>query len=342
MDKKRIQELNAMLLSNTFDHKVYEKFSLDESFAMFRLAVMHHANLKKQLSTGTTGKPAKQKSNLAANGAMKQAQDKALKMFIEKSNYFYALSIERMKALDAFYVAYDASTNMPFAFCEPNTYNDLVWVFTSEEKINQVIEQQKSQHLILKGEKIENSGFLRFFTSLFYIGIDHLLFDYGTDGMMFSLEHICKKPDFDKIENKAAALNNPSLVLSALYFLQEARKQIDNSEKKNLPQLEEEMSSNLIKSSYLIPFVKSGSDEPGKFQVPYFKDKAGNLSLPIFTDLSEFAKYNQESKFQAVIMDFKQLANLAGEHKGIIINPSGFNMYIERSLLGQFIKRFEA
>lgn len=332
MDNKRLQELNALLVSNKFDKAAYDKLPLEDTYAMFRLATIHHATLTKTIKEGKL------------KNQSQKAQEDALKILLGKANFFYAASIERIKKMSCFYVAYSMLTNMPFVYCDPKNYNDLVWVFTSEEKLNAVIEKQKESNVPMRCQKIENSDFLKFFSKLFYMGIDHLIFDYGTDGMVFTLENICKKPQFDKIENPAMALHNPSLTLSTLYFLQEARKQIPQNEKKDLPQLEEEMSKNIVEASYLMPFVKPEEGQeniPSNYKIPYYKNDKGETILPVFTDLMEFDKYNKDHKFSAVLINYEKFTTFMGGGNGIIINPTSFGLYLKKELLPILKKRFE-
>lgn len=354
MEKERLQELNTLLLSNKFDQEAYQKLSMEEAYAMFRLAAMHHRKVSENLEKLKKEQPEKEENtqetteeneNITDFAAGKiKAQENAAKVLLNKANFFYTLSIEQMKRLDAFYVAYSKCTNSPFVFCDPNTYDDMTWIFTSEEKLRQVMEKQKENHVELRGVKVENAKFLQFFTSLFYMGVDNVLFDYGTEGMMFNLSRICKKPDFEKMENKAAAVVNSSLQLTTMYFLQEARKNVEQKKKENLPQLEEEMSKNLVSGRYLVPFIKvdpEGGNDPKNIQIPYLKGQDESMILPVFTDLMEFTKYNVEKKFSAVILKFDKLQGFIGNGIGIILNPLGCNLFLKKEQLPLLVKRFE-
>lgn len=354
MEKERLKELNALVLSNKFDQEVYKQLSMEEAYAMFRLAAMHHKKVAENLEKLKKEQPEEEKSeqekteensNVTDFSAGKiKTQENVAKVLLSKATFFYTLSIEQMKKLDAFYVAYSKCTNSPFVFCDPNTFDDMAWIFTSEEKLRQVMEKQKEKSVELRGVKVANAQFLQFFTSLFYMGIDNVLFDYGTEGMMFNLSRICKKPNFAEMKNKAAAVSNTALQLSSMYFLQEARKNVDKSQKQNLPQLEEEMSKNLVHGKYLVPFIKvdpeAGNDQKN-IQIPYLKGQDGNMILPVFTDLMEFAKYNREKKFSAVILNFEKLPGFVGNSVGIVLNPLGCNLFLKKEQLPLLVKRFE-
>ena len=60
-------------------------------------------------------------------------------------------------------------------------------------------------------------------------------------------------PDYNKLPEKQRPILNPQLQLSAIYFLQELRKPGVEPDKEALKELEEEMSVDLVKSTYLMP-----------------------------------------------------------------------------------------
>ena len=354
MKKERLQELNQLLLNSKPEKEAFDQLSMEDAYALFRLAAMHHKKVTENIAKLKEEQPKQEKSeqeekeeNLHItdfNEAKIKSQENVAKVLLGKANFFYTLSIERMKKLEAFYVAYSKYTNSPFAFCDPNTFDDMTWIFTSEEKLRQVMEKQKENNIELRGVKVENEKFLQFFTSLFYMGIDNVLFDYGTEGMMFKLTRICKKPNFAEMENKAAAVENSALQLTSMYFLQEARKAEDKRQKESLPQLEEEMSKNLVAGRFLVPFIKvdpeAGNDQKN-IQIPYLKGRDDSMILPVFTDLMEFAKYNREKKFSAVILTFDKLSGFIGNGVGIVLNPLGCNLFLKKEQLPLLAKRFE-
>lgn len=330
MTKERLAELNKLLLSNNLEPEKYKDLTLDETYAVFRLATVQHAKLKEQFS-----KPVSKK-------ALRDSQQHLLQLMQTKSNYFYSLSIEKLKALDAFYVATSTLTNAPFAHCDEKTFDDFVWIFTSEEKLNAVAETQKEKGEPIKSVKVENNGFLKFFSGLFFLGIDHIMIDYGTDQMVIALTHICQKPDFENLPNVAAQVNNPTLYLSTIYFLQEFRKPEELRDQENIKMLEEEMAKNLTVSQYLVPFVKpeNPNEEGAQFQIPYFKGKNDHMLLPVFTDLYEFNKYNTNQQFSIAVVTFDKLPDFVKEAHAILINPLSFSLVLDKTIIEPIIKRF--
>ena len=44
--------------------------------------------------------------------------------------------IKKLQNLDEMLVAYSAVTRMPFAICDDESFNDQVWIFTDQDKMN--------------------------------------------------------------------------------------------------------------------------------------------------------------------------------------------------------------
>ena len=337
MTKERLLELNNLVISNEFKKEEYAQMDFNDAYSMFRLSVMHHKKFADDLKK-------LQADDSAENKEEKTTQlDKITKLFLTKADYFYRLSIEKVKAMEAFYIAYSRCTNSPYVFCEPNNMDDVVWFFTSEERVLDVVKKQAEKNVALRAVKVENKDFLKIFTALFYMGIDNILFDYGTDNMVLQLDRICRKPNFAKLENKVAAVANVELQLSSMYFLQEARKNIENSKKQNLPVLEEEMAKNLVNGTFLVPFLKADPEkgnEPENVRIPFIKGPEGAKILPLFTDISEFEKYNKDGKFSVVIVKFEKLEQFMGNADAVDVNPLGTNLYIKKELIPTFMERF--
>ena len=82
--------------------------------------------------------------------------------------------------------------------------------------------------------------------------------------------------------------------------MQEAARPVPNEEKENLKELEEELAADLVKAKYIIPIELQ--DGPGndleklknrKYRLPILKNKQEEALQPLFTDPTEFAKFNR-------------------------------------------------
>ena len=132
--------------------------------------------------------------------------------------------------------------------------------------------------------------------------------------------------------------------LCGIYFMQEFRRGGKIEEKENLVELEEELAANLVKSKFLLAVQKKEENDPENknVQVPYIKNKEGDVFQPVFTDPEEFRKFNRENKLQALLVSFDNLEKLMiPAAKGIVVNPQGFNLIVPKDNLKNLKKRFE-
>ncbi len=245
-------------------------------------------------------------------------------------------------------VAYCAYTNMPFVICDPESYNDQVWIFDNEPLLQEFAKEYTQKKILLKGIKYENKNFLGFFSMLYQIGVNELVFVTEGGKESLELEELVKKPDFSKLPKEKQPVTNPQLQLTGLYFMQEASRPIPNEEKTVLKDLEEELAVNLVKAKYIVPIeMLEGAENDleklknKKYRLPILKNKQEDVLQPVFTDPTEFAKFNRENKFKALAMPFDQLSKLAvKEAKGFILNPGGFHLVMPKALLDGLAKRF--
>lgn len=241
------------------------------------------------------------------------------------------------------YVPFGRMTNMPFVICDDKTYNDQVWVFTQKVTADNFAKLREDQKIPVRVQEFENKQFLAFYSSLYAIGVNEVVFVNGDKMAKVPLKLILMPPDYSKIPEERRPVTNPQLGLSALYFLQEFRRNVPNEEKHNLMDLEEEMAANLHRATYMIAVLPDEKKEGGRpaVQVPTIQTQKGDVYQPVFTDPVEFNKFNKDNRFTAIKTDLQGLNKLlAKEAKGIAINPQGFNFIIMRDMLPKLIQRF--
>lgn len=264
-------------------------------------------------------------------------------MAVDKS--FLIRSIQRKEAM---IVAYCAFTNMPFVICDPETFNDQVYLFDTEAQLQEFAKPYTEKKILLKGIKYENKNFLGFFSMLFNIGVNELVFVSETGEEHLQLEELVRRPDFSSLPKEQQPISNPELQLTGLYFMQEASRPIPNEQKTQLPELEEELSANLLKARYIVPIELLEGPETDaeklknrKYRLPILKNKNGDVLQPLFTDPVELAKFNRENKFKALAMPFSNLSKLViKDSKGFLLNPGGFHIVMPKALLEGLTKRF--
>ena len=257
-------------------------------------------------------------------------------MAVDKS--FLVRSIQKKESM---IVAYCAFTNMPLVVCDEESFNDQVWIFDTEALLQEFAKSYTDRKILLKGIKFENKNFLGFFSTLYTIGVNELVFVGENGKETIELTDLVRKPDFSKLPKEKQPVLNPELQLTGLYFMQEASRPVPMEEKTALPELQEELASNLYKAKYVVPIELLEGPESDmeklqnrKYRLPILKNKNGDVLQPIFTDPTEFGKFNRENKFKALAMPFAHLTKiLIKDSKGFILNPGGFHIAMPQELI---------
>ena len=261
-------------------------------------------------------------------------------------NRFMARKIQNMEQL---FAVYSAATGMPYVTCDEESGNDQVWIFASEEDLQAFAKPYTEKKTPLRGVQLKNNNYLKFFGSLFTIGINELVYVEGGTDFHMPLTDLVRQPDYSSLPKERQPLLNPTLQLTGLYFMQEASRAVPADQKEGLKDLEEELSANLIKSRFLLPIEPGEGDEPlaqklknNNYKLPMLKDKTGNVLQPLLTDALEFEKFAKGKQLNAIVIPFNQLSKLlTKDAKGFLLNPQGFHLMLTRELLNALPGRFQ-
>ncbi len=266
----------------------------------------------------------------------------------------HGLIIKRLQGLDTFFVLFSQVTRMPYVECDPETFDDQVYLFTEEEAAKGWAEECRERQIPVTTARVDKEQMLMFYTSLYLIGVNRLIFHNGADFAQLPIEQVVtmKQP---KEEAGGVPGNNATLQLTIIYFLQELRRPDqppqDIERRKRLQEMEQEMIANLLRSRYImaidVTHVEGEFDpkKPGQnLQIPYLKNQQGDILQPVFSDMWEFQKFskNYKSKLRVATLPFKGLLpSLIKEARGYVLNPSGVNLVLLREKLETLSKQVE-
>ena len=247
-------------------------------------------------------------------------------------------AIKELQTRETIFVAYSQATKLPYVLCDEESFNDQVWVFATEEEIKAFGQKKLQDKILLMGMKYENKDFPRFYGTLYAIGVNSVVWVDGENQIEVELAKIARQADFSKLEPSKQPLFNSTLQLSGIYFMQELRRPIKKEERTvNLREMEEELIVNLKKSEFLVAMATDPED-PNKVNIPYLKNKDGDILQPAFTDVMEFDKFARGKKLRAAKVPFAKLPGLIiKQAKGFVINPMGFNLILDRVQLGKIL-----
>ena len=213
-------------------------------------------------------------------------------------------AVKELQARETVFVAYSQATKLPYVTCGEETYNDQVWFFAEEETLKEYGKKKLEDKILLMGMRYEKKDFPRMYGLLFSIGVNSVIWNNGADEIEIDLEKIVRKPDLSQMEPAKRPLINPTLQLSGIYFMQELRRPVEKEEHKNLRALEEELIANLKKSHFLVAMERN-EENPKKINIPYLKNKEGQILQPVFSDIMEFEKFAREEIGDSALSEVK-------------------------------------
>ena len=222
------------------------------------------------------------------------------------------------------YVMYSKCTRMPFVLCDPETYDDEVFIFFQEADGAQEANQLNASGNPVQMVKIEKKSFLPFYSGVYPMGVNCLVVNKGTDSeIAIQLEDLVRRQENQKLPEGTVRIENREFHLTALYFMQELRRKPHNELTEMLKELQEELLTHYSEGT----FILAVREDKG---IAIMKQKDGKTLLPIFTDVQEFQKFqamNQNTKFgTAMVKPEKILGFLPKDAAGVLVNPIGVNL----------------
>ena len=257
--------------------------------------------------------------------------------------------IKKVTQRDSFIACFCAASRMPFLYCDPVTYADQVWIFSDEDGLKEFAGRFAGKKILLQGALIKKAQFTGFFGSLLHIGVTEIVFTENGASVPIPIDQFVMFKDMSAIPEALRPLENPQLMLTGIYMMQEITRKVPMEEKEDLNDLQEEFLVNLARSRFLVPVqVKAG---PGTIAEKLQKKQFAFVELtmknkdryrPIFADNMEFQKFAQNKKdIQVISIPFAGLKPaLPKSAKGYILNPNGCQIVLQIPLLDQVLNAF--
>lgn len=229
--------------------------------------------------------------------------------------------LQALRSTKELYAIMSVCTRMPYVCCDSDTYDDEVFVYfqlaDAQNEGKRLVEEKIPVHIV----KIENKQLLSFYMTLYTMGVNCIVVNHGIqDEIRIQLDELIKKPDSENMPKGAVWVENRELHLTALYMMQEMRRQQEPQITDEMKENQEEMLAHYSRGSYIMA-VKD------KKEFPILKMKNGDMMQPLFTDVLEFNKFNSKKQFGMFVVKAEKVPEiLAKEAKGVVINPFGVNL----------------
>lgn len=311
MTEKRQEELKKLLASSDFKAENYKDLTMQELIIL------------KNSASST-----KEKNVRVAQAAL---------FFTKREEFFMHLILLKLQTSENLYVPFAKATNLPYIYCDPESFNDQILLFSEEQFAKKLVlaELQKKRELVVT--KLPNAQFLAFYVSLFSMGVNELVLDKGANTLSLELTSLVKKPDYSKQPLEKQPVFNPELMLTAIYFAQDRNLPRESVDAGQLKELEEEMLANLKRGRIMVPVMAPEGQEkidPKDLKMPYMQMKNGDSYQPVCSDVNEFARFNKEKKFRAISVPGDKLASILNKDaKGILLNPASVRLCVPRQKL---------
>ena len=222
------------------------------------------------------------------------------------------------------YVIMSGATRLPFVFCDEETFDDEIFLYYMADDAKEKAKELQGKRYSSAVVKLEDKQLLAFYTSLYTMGVNCLAVNSGTDteiSIQLSDLVIRRKPE--ELPEGKRPVENPALHLTAIYFMQEMRRQAEPQPTEELNKLQEELLAHYGKGTFVAAVREDG-------QVPILKQKDGSIYQPLFTDMLEFQKFARGEKMKMAVIPAAKIPEiLVGEAKGVVINPFGVNVQLQ-------------
>lgn len=205
--------------------------------------------------------------------------------------------------------------------CDQETFDDKVFLFFDMEDAKKEAVRLLGEKIPVTVAKLENKQLLMFYTSLYTMGVNAFSIKDESGEHLIQLADFVKRANPGKQPDGKVWVENPSLHLTALYYMQEQRRRPGCETEPAMKEMQEEIASNFTKGTYIVALQKEGKG------VPLVKLGEEQLFWPLFTDVLEFQKFNKENSMKPMVIKADKVPQLLPpEAKGIVFNPLGVNM----------------
>lgn len=221
------------------------------------------------------------------------------------------------------YVLMSLCTKMPYVTCDPETFDDEVLIYFKEEDIKREGQRLIDEKIPVQVARVEEKQMLHFYANLYTMGVNCILVDQYMDSeIRIQLPELVKKPGAGPENENKVWIENPALHLTAIYFMQEVRRQKLEQLTDELKEMQEEILTNYSRGTFITGFSEGNG-------VPLLKQSNGDAYQPVFTDILEFGKFNKNNAMKPVVIEAKRIPEvLVAEAKGVVVNPFGINLQL--------------
>lgn len=222
------------------------------------------------------------------------------------------------------YVVMSAATRLPFVYCDGETYDDEVFLYYREEDAKRKAKELLEEKYPVAVAKVEEKHLLPFYTGLYTMDINCLAVNEGTDTQIHvQLSDLVTRKKPEEMPEGRKIIENPAFHLTAMYFMQEMRRQPGGRMTEKTKELQEEMLAHYARGTFFVAVEEDG-------KLPVLQQKDGTIYQPLFTDALELQKFIKGKKMKTLTIQASKIPDiLAPNVKGVVLNPMGINVQLQ-------------
>ena len=114
---------------------------------------------------------------------------------------------------------------MPYVFCDPETFDDEIFVFLKLDDAQAAAKSLAEEKEPVSLVKVENKQLLHFFSNLYTMGVNCVVVDQNKEQEeRLQLQEIVHRAEEKELPDGKVRVENPELVLTALYLMQKTQR----------------------------------------------------------------------------------------------------------------------
>ena len=110
-----------------------------------------------------------------------------------------SFTMKKFQSMEIIYVTFSQITKLPYVECDPETFDDQVYMFTEEEAAKEFAKSYVEKNTPLLTVKVLRKQMPNFYMGLYAEGVNMVIFHEGDQTRRIELEQIFPKPDMEKM-----------------------------------------------------------------------------------------------------------------------------------------------
>ena len=120
---------------------------------------------------------------------------------------------QKLREADSLYAILSGCTKEPYVYCDPETMDDAILLFTDEEGAKVGAQKLAEQQIPVGIAKVDRKSLLLFYTSLYTMGVNAIQVHVGEEQKMIQLTEFVRRKDPEESKNGKVWVENPELHL---------------------------------------------------------------------------------------------------------------------------------